>query len=152
MAKARGVSRRQRYRDLALQGRFQRLPNPTAQGRAPEVEEDPASETTWALADAEDGPEATFLSGERLREARNVLLEALPRVREEHRAAFVLRHAEGLSYEEVAKVLGVPKGTAKGWSHRGRLALLAAAGAHPAGVPVGTPGTCPPSGGSGRAA
>jgi len=37
-----------------------------------------------------------------------------------------LRHMEGLSHAEIAEVLGVPAGTAKGWVSRGRAALLIA--------------------------
>jgi RNA polymerase sigma-70 factor, ECF subfamily len=37
-----------------------------------------------------------------------------------------LRHMEGLSYAEIAEVLQVPDGTAKGWVSRGRAALLMA--------------------------
>ena len=48
---------------------------------------------------------------------------ALWRVRAEHRHALVLRHMEGFSYAEMAEVLGVPGGTAKGWVSRGRSAL-----------------------------
>jgi DNA-directed RNA polymerase specialized sigma24 family protein len=40
--------------------------------------------------------------------------------------ALVLRHAEGLSYAEIADFLGVPIGTAKGWASRGRYSLAAA--------------------------
>jgi RNA polymerase sigma-70 factor, ECF subfamily len=47
-------------------------------------------------------------------------------VREEHRAALVLRHMEGLSYAEIAEILEVPDGTAKGWVSRGRAAMLIA--------------------------
>ena len=49
---------------------------------------------------------------------------ALGNVREEHRAALVLRHMEGLSYAEIAETLGIPDGTAKGWVSRGRAAML----------------------------
>jgi RNA polymerase sigma-70 factor (ECF subfamily) len=49
---------------------------------------------------------------------------ALGGVREDHRAALVLRHMEGLSYAEIAEVLDVPNGTAKGWVSRGRTAML----------------------------
>ncbi len=38
----------------------------------------------------------------------------------------VLRHAEGLSYAEIAELLNVPNGTAKGWVSRGRAAMLLA--------------------------
>ena len=70
----------------------------------------------------EDDPEAAALTEER----REELFRALKQVRTEHRAALVLRHMEGLSYAEIAQVLGVPDGTAKGWVSRGRAALLVA--------------------------
>lgn len=71
---------------------------------------------------SEDDPETAALAGER----REELFRALERVRIEHRAALVLRHMEGLSYAEVAQILDVPDGTAKGWVSRGRAALLVA--------------------------
>ncbi len=67
-------------------------------------------------------PEAQALSAER----REEIEAALGRVRAEHRAALVLRHMEGLSYAEIAEVLEVPDGTAKGWVSRGRAAMLVA--------------------------
>lgn len=67
-------------------------------------------------------PEAAALSHER----REELQAALGHVREEHRAALVLRHMEGLSYAEIAEVMDVPDGTAKGWVSRGRAAMLVA--------------------------
>ena len=70
----------------------------------------------------EEDPETTALAEER----REELLGALERVRAEHRAALVLRHMEGLSYAEIAEILDVPDGTAKGWVNRGRAALLVA--------------------------
>ena len=66
-------------------------------------------------------PETAVLNSERRQEVR----VALGRVRAEHRAALVLRHMEGLSYAEIAEVLEVPDGTAKGWVSRGRAAMLA---------------------------
>jgi RNA polymerase sigma-70 factor, ECF subfamily len=65
-------------------------------------------------------PEAAALSAER----REEIQDALRHVRAEHRAALVLRHMEGLSYAEIAEVLDVPDGTAKGWVSRGRAAML----------------------------
>ncbi len=67
-------------------------------------------------------PETAALSTER----RDEIQAALKHVRAEHRAALVLRHMEGLSYSEIAEVLEVPDGTAKGWVSRGRAALLVA--------------------------
>ena len=67
-------------------------------------------------------PETSVLSAER----REEIEAALGHVRAEHRAALVLRHMEGLSYAEIAEVLEVPDGTAKGWVSRGRAAMLIA--------------------------
>lgn len=67
-------------------------------------------------------PEAAALRAER----REEIQAALGHVRAEHRAALVLRHMEGLSYAEIAQVLDVPDGTAKGWVSRGRAAMLIA--------------------------
>lgn len=67
-------------------------------------------------------PEAAALNGER----RSEIEAALEHVRADHRAALVLRHMEGLSYAEIAEVLDVPDGTAKGWVSRGRAAMLVA--------------------------
>jgi RNA polymerase sigma-70 factor, ECF subfamily len=70
----------------------------------------------------EADPEAAALSAER----RDEIQAALEHVRAEHRAALILRHMEGLSYAEIAEVLEVPDGTAKGWVSRGRAAMLVA--------------------------
>ena len=67
-------------------------------------------------------PEAAALGAQQ----REELLAALTHVRAEHRAALVLRHMEGLSYAEIAQILEVPDGTAKGWVSRGRAAMLVA--------------------------
>lgn len=75
-------------------------------------------------------PEASALLSERRREVR----AALGRVRADHRAALVLRHAEGLFYAEIAASLGVPAGTAKGWASRGRSSLAAGLAAEGSGA------------------
>ncbi len=67
-------------------------------------------------------PEHQALGAER----RDELMQALEHVRDEHRAAVVLRHLEDLPYSEVAEILDVPAGTAKAWASRGRAALLVA--------------------------
>jgi RNA polymerase sigma-70 factor, ECF subfamily len=64
-------------------------------------------------------PEAATLNSER----RQELEQALENVRKEHRAALVLRHVEDLSYAQIAGILEVPDGTAKGWVSRGRTAM-----------------------------
>lgn len=45
------------------------------------------------------------------KELTSVLHEAMNRLSEKHRAIIVLREVEGLSYEEMAEVLGISKGT-----------------------------------------
>jgi RNA polymerase sigma-70 factor (ECF subfamily) len=67
-------------------------------------------------------PEASALGSERRQEMQAALL----RIRAEHRAALVLRHMEGLSYGEIAAIMEIPDGTAKGWVFRGRAELLVA--------------------------
>jgi len=67
-------------------------------------------------------PETSALNSER----REEMEAALGYIRPDHRAALVLRHMEGLSYAEIAEVLDVPDGTAKGWVSRGRAAMLVA--------------------------
>jgi RNA polymerase sigma-70 factor (ECF subfamily) len=84
-----------------------------------------ADEMPYLLAEPPGGeadPETAALNAER----RQEIQAALGHVRAEHRAALVLRHMEGLSYAEIAEVLEVPDGTAKGWVSRGRAAMLIA--------------------------
>ncbi len=45
------------------------------------------------------------------KELRKKMLEALETLTEKHRTILILREVEGLSYEEMAEVLGVSKGT-----------------------------------------
>lgn len=51
------------------------------------------------------------------------LRAAIDRLRPEYREAIVLRHQEGLAYEEVAEVTGLPLGTVKTYLHRARKEL-----------------------------
>ena len=48
---------------------------------------------------------------------------ALAELRDDHRQAFVLFHAEQMSYADIAAALDVPLGTVKTWVHRARLEL-----------------------------
>lgn len=48
---------------------------------------------------------------------------ALSELRQEYRQAFVLFHAQELSYAEIAEVLGCPVGTVKTWVYRARREL-----------------------------
>lgn len=53
----------------------------------------------------------------------SALQAAIDRLRPEYREAIVLRHQEGLAYEEVAQVTGLPLGTVKTYLHRARKEL-----------------------------
>ena len=70
------------------------------------------------------------------RAALNRALEtAMAALRPDQRAAIALRYEEGLSFEEIGQVLGIPEVTARSHVHRARKELarvLAAAGWEPA--------------------
>ena len=68
-----------------------------------------------SVADVEAGAIASQL--------RRRLAGALGRLREEHRTPLVLRDVEGLTYSEIAELLGWPLGTVQTRIHRGRLEL-----------------------------
>ena len=53
-------------------------------------------------------------------EARIDLHAALAKLSEEHRQVLMLREFEGMAYEEMAEVLGVPRGTVESRLHRAR--------------------------------
>ncbi len=53
-------------------------------------------------------------------EARLDLATMLASLSAEHRAVIVLRELQGLSYEEMARALGVPRGTVESRLHRAR--------------------------------
>jgi RNA polymerase sigma-70 factor (ECF subfamily) len=65
------------------------------------------------------------------RETRRRWAAILAQLPERYRTPVVLRHVDGLSYEEMARVLGRPQGTIKAQVHRG-LAQLRAAAQHAA--------------------
>jgi RNA polymerase sigma-70 factor, ECF subfamily len=66
---------------------------------------------------------------------KRALENAMATLRPDQREAIVLRYEEGLSFEEIGQVLGIPEATARSHVHRARKALarlLSAAGWHPA--------------------
>jgi len=56
-------------------------------------------------------------------EARLDLASMLETLSREHRQVIVLREVQGLSYEEIAATLGVPRGTVESRLHRARVEL-----------------------------
>jgi RNA polymerase sigma-70 factor, ECF subfamily len=82
---------------------------------------EPGSEEEHAI-DLEDpgpGPEELAVRGEEARSAE-ALIGALP---EHYRIVVVLRHQQGLSYEEISEALRLPLGTVKARIHRARALL-----------------------------
>jgi RNA polymerase sigma-70 factor (ECF subfamily) len=65
---------------------------------------------------------------------RGALQDAMATLRSDQREAIVLRYEEGLSFEEIGQVLGIPEVTARSHVHRARkelARLLTAAGWQP---------------------
>jgi len=58
-----------------------------------------------------------------VRELAAKALSALGEIEDEFREALVLREIEGLSYDQIAEITGVPEGTVKSRIHRARAAL-----------------------------
>jgi len=71
------------------------------------------SRTTLALDLEAPDPEKSPEEAVRDSETRQLVQQALLRLRPDHRAVIVLRHFEGLTYGEMAEVLGIPEKTVK---------------------------------------
>lgn len=54
-----------------------------------------------------------------------IVQEELARLTQEHRIVLVLREIQGLSYEEIATILGLELGTVRSRLHRARMAMKA---------------------------
>lgn len=72
---------------------------------------------------ASEGPGAD--AGLVSEQARTLLWEALARLDEDQRSIIVLRDVQDLSYEEIADILELPRGTVKSRLHRARSQLAA---------------------------
>ncbi|MGC1276500.1 MAG: sigma-70 family RNA polymerase sigma factor [Planctomycetaceae bacterium] len=57
------------------------------------------------------------------RETQKIVQDALAALPEDFRTALVLKEMEGLRYEEIAEIIGVPIGTVRSRIHRGRKEL-----------------------------
>jgi RNA polymerase sigma-70 factor (ECF subfamily) len=75
--------------------------------------------------DSAPGPDMARLAGE----VDAVIQRGLDALDDEHRAVLVLRDVQDLDYEEIADLLGIPRGTVKSRIHRARAALAVALGA-----------------------
>ena len=105
-------------RAKARQGTLARMRKVFASRRAAEEEDRP-----WPGEEAPD-PSASPEEQTLALEQRTRLRRAIRNLPEEFRHAVVLRDLEGLSYDEIARVLGVPIGTVRSRIARGRAALL----------------------------
>jgi RNA polymerase sigma-70 factor (ECF subfamily) len=76
-------------------------------------------DSAMVLADATEGHERT-MEREQMQE---LLGRAIATVPEQYRTALVLRDVEGLPYEEIAQVLGIPGGTVRSRINRARALL-----------------------------
>ena len=81
-----------------------------------------SDEMALAQAPAEDADAAGALERDELQAALREAVAALP---EDRRIVVVLRDLEGLSYEDVAEILGLPLNTVRSRLHRARLDLKA---------------------------
>jgi RNA polymerase sigma-70 factor (ECF subfamily) len=75
---------------------------------------------------ASDGPGAD--AGVDAKEAQALVTAALERLDEDHRQILLLRDVEDLSYDEIADILELPRGTVKSRIHRARAELAAVLG------------------------
>ncbi len=101
---------RTRYRKNIRRGQYVKvsLDNP--------LKHDDGKETTMEIADETLSPERQARRGEIRREIQAGLNALKPDLRE----IVVLRHVEGLSYEEIAGILQIAEGTVKSRLHRAR--------------------------------
>ena len=83
----------------------------------------PGSDQASGLADRLASPDATPDQIAEKREKREQVLVCLGELEHEQRALLVLRDIEGMDYQQMADVLGVPLGTLKSKLFRARLAL-----------------------------
>ncbi|MBK8002610.1 MAG: sigma-70 family RNA polymerase sigma factor [Gemmatimonadetes bacterium] len=72
--------------------------------------------TALQVGDRTQGPLAELES----RELGSAIEEAIGRLRPEYRSCILLRHVEGMAYEEIAQLLDLPLGTVKTYIHRAR--------------------------------
>ena len=113
----------ERVRGLALRAWLYRIALNTARNRARRRR--PVSVPLDAFGDDRGAPEPAATDRERpeavieAAESADDLRRLLAALPARYRAAVVLRHLEGIGYDEVAEILGRPVGTVKSDVHRG---------------------------------
>ncbi|NTV87005.1 MAG: RNA polymerase sigma factor RpoE [Burkholderiaceae bacterium] len=95
--------------------------NPTVRGNAADSDEEDETFQRGSELTSEETPESVFAAKE-IAEAVNAAMEALP---EDLRQAVALREIEGLTYEEIADLMGCPIGTVRSRIFRAREAISA---------------------------
>jgi RNA polymerase sigma-70 factor (ECF subfamily) len=85
----------------------------------PFIRETEEGEEELQVPDKGPGPQEILVQ----REFQEQLRNALARLPEEYREAIILRDIQGLSYDEIAGVLGIQSGTVKSRINRGRIQL-----------------------------
>ena len=90
-----------------------------AQGARGRIYLSPTSEheaTALQVGDKSETPLAELEA----RELGTAIEKAIGQLRPEYRSCIMLRHVEGLAYEEIAQLLDLPLGTVKTYIHRAR--------------------------------
>lgn len=88
-------------------------------GDGPVNPEHQAARLAERMASAEAAPPARLSA----REREQMVMDALARLDDEHRAVVVLRDLEACDYQQIAGILEVPVGTVKSRLHRARMIL-----------------------------
>ena len=81
--------------------------------------DDEGDQFNRALPDQTANPEE-LLSGNQIRRA---VVEAINELEPDHKEIVILRDIEGLSYDEIARILNLPEGTTKSRLHRARMVV-----------------------------
>lgn len=104
--------------------RRKRLKTVSIHGSPHALTEEEQARTRPILESPEERPDAYVEN----KELGSQIEEAIGRLRPEYRAATLLRHVEGHSYQEIAEIMDIPLGTVKTYIHRARLELKEALG------------------------
>ena len=104
--------------------RRKRLKTVSIHGSPDALTDEEQARTSPVLESTEERPDAYVEN----KELGSQIEAAIGRLRPEYRAATLLRHVEGHSYQEIAEIMDVPLGTVKTYIHRARLELKEALG------------------------